>query len=126
MGKVFDPTTGMYKESGYDSSFSDSMGITSNGWDRFSNEERLGLLESAKGLGYEHSAATDGLSGWFKDNQSMINTGLGVGGLALGLANYGTMKDWYGKQGQLVDQQIANNAWNMQNKKDIQGAFKTV
>jgi hypothetical protein len=69
---------------------------------------------------------TDGLSGWFKDNQSMINAGLGVGGLALGLANYGTMKDWYGKQGQLIDQQIANNAWNMQNKKDIQSAFKTV
>jgi hypothetical protein len=68
----------------------------------------------------------NGLSSWFKDNQSMINAGLGVGGLVLGLANYGTMKDWYGKQGQLIDQQIANNAWNIQNKKDIQSEFKTV
>jgi hypothetical protein len=77
--------------------------------------------------GYDYSAGNmNGLSDWFKDNQSMINAGLGVGGLALGLANYGTMKDWYGKQGQLIDQQIANNAWNMQNKKDIQSAFKTV
>jgi len=124
MGKTFNPKTGRYEDSDYDSSFNASMGITTDDWDKFTNEQKVGVLDSAKGLGYDPANVPAGLSGWFKDNQSMLNAGLGLGNIALGLANYSTTKDWYNKQGQLVDQQIANNAWNMQNKKNIQDAFK--
>ena len=71
---------------------------------------------------------------WFgnKNNQMLVNAGLGVGQLGLGLASYLQQSDFMNKQGKLLDQQIANNQYEMDRRKgfskdlgDPNGAFAT-
>lgn len=48
-----------------------------------------------------------------KNNQALIGMGLGATQVGLGLANYLQSSDFMKKQGRLLDQQIANNEYEM-------------
>lgn len=48
-----------------------------------------------------------------KNNQALVGMGLGATQVGLGLANYLQSSDFMKKQGRLLDQQIANNEYEM-------------
>lgn len=64
-----------------------------------------------------NSSATD-KDQWLKglDNKDLLGFGLGAGQLGLGLASYLSNSDFMKKQGNLIDQQIANNRMEMDNR----------
>ena len=99
-----------------------------------------GLAESSIGTGYKFSDedptaysggvlpgaslgadATEPKSWWGeaadwagnKNNQALVGMGLGATQVGLGLANYLQSSDFMKKQGRLLDQQIANNEYEM-------------
>ena len=78
----------------------------------------------ASGYGVTGSTGTDATEpkSWWgeaadwagnKNNQSLIGMGLGAANVGLGLANYLQSSDFMKKQGRLLDQQIANNTYEM-------------
>lgn len=87
-------------------------------------------INSTDGILSTGTAATsDGLFGgvndFFTDNAAGITGLTGLANLGMGIANYGLMSDYYGKQSDLIDQQIANNKWTMDNRKNIASNFKS-
>lgn len=58
-----------------------------------------------------------------RNNQMLVNTGLGVGQLGLGLASYLQQSDFMKKQGKLLDQQIASNQYEMDRRKRFSQAL---
>jgi hypothetical protein len=71
-------------------------------------------------------------SGWWseaadwagdKNNQSLIGMGLGAANVGLGLANYLQSSDFMKKQGRLLDQQIANNEYEMGRRQGFSSAL---
>jgi hypothetical protein len=75
-----------------------------------------GLGASGGLTGYNNpSGQKTGLANWFEDrgNQFMVHTGFGLANLGLGLASYLQQSDFMKKQGKVLDQQIANNDYNM-------------
>ena len=62
---------------------------------------------------------------WFgnKNNQMLVNAGLGVGQLGLGLASYLSQSDFLNKQGKLIDQQLASNRYEMDRRKKFGEGF---
>jgi hypothetical protein len=65
------------------------------------------------------------MSKWFGDqgNMNMMQGALGLGGLGLGLASYLQQSKLLGKQGQLLDQQISNNSYEMNQRKRMNDAL---
>ena len=70
--------------------------------------------------------------GWFgqasdwlgnRNNQMLVNAGLGVGQLGLGLASYLQQSDFMKKQGKLLDQQLASNQYEMDRRKGFSQAL---
>ena len=66
-------------------------------------------------------------SKWFGDkgNQAMIDAGLGLGKLGLGLASYLSQSDYLKKQGKLLDQQLASNRYEMGQREKINNALNS-
>jgi hypothetical protein len=58
-----------------------------------------------------------------KDNQALVGMGLGASKIGLGLASYLQSSDFMKKQGNLLDQQIANNEYVMNNRKQFSNAL---
>ena len=86
------------------------------------SEKAQGLFDSTKST-YEttllNGSGGKSWSDWFGDkgNQFMVNTGLGLGSLGLGLASYLQQSDFMKKQGKLLDQQLASNQYNIDRQK---------
>jgi hypothetical protein len=58
-----------------------------------------------------------------KDNQALVGMGLGASRIGLGLASYLQSSDLMKKQSSLLDQQIANNEYVMNNRKQFSNAL---
>lgn len=58
-----------------------------------------------------------------RNNQMLVNAGLGVGQLGLGLASYLQQSDFMKKQGKLLDQQLASNQYEMDRRKGFSQAL---
>ena len=78
----------------------------------------LGEDASGKGL---FGQASDWLGN--RNNQTLVNAGLGVGQLGLGLASYLQQSDFMKKQGKLLDQQLASNQYEMDRRKGFSQAL---
>lgn len=75
------------------------------------------------------SSASTGIMGnltdWFgkQGNLNMMQGALGLGNLGLGLASYLQQSQYLKKQGNLLDQQISNNAYEMNQRKRMNDAL---
>lgn len=83
-------------------------GSTAEGLSGLAAQGAFGGTTPSKGL---FGQAAD----WFgnKNNQMLVNAGLGVGQLGLGLASYLQQSDFMKKQGRLLDQQLASNQYEI-------------
>lgn len=64
-----------------------------------------------------------GINNWVKDNQFGLNFAKDIGSFGLGLASFLNQNKMYGKQMNLLDQQIANNKDQINTKHNIESAF---
>ena len=71
------------------------------------------------------STGENSLSSWFGDkgNQAMLQTGFGAANLGLGLASYLQQSDFMKKQGNLLDQQLASNQYEMDRRQGFSNAM---
>jgi hypothetical protein len=90
------------------------------------NQQFQGLKSGVPGLG---GGSNDGimgnLSSWFgkQNNMNMMQAGLGIGQMGLGLASYLDQSKYLKKQGTLLDQQIGNNTYEMNQRKRMNNAL---
>lgn len=92
-----------------------------------SPEQIVGGVTPEKGL---FGQASDWLGD--RNNQMLVNAGLGAGQLGLGLASYLQRSDFMKKQGKLLDQQLASNQYEIDRRQgfdkrlaDPNGTFAT-
>ena len=108
----------------------DQMGITESMFKGYSPIEQQGIMDSAKGLGYQGSMDMTG-GDWFGVEGLNFGTameGLGaIGGIYDTYRNVvgaGQQDELFGKQMNLYDQQIATNKYVMESDKASKEAFR--
>ena len=123
--RVGQGTIGMYENtSGTPYSLQSNTGYGENAL--FKNGDIGTSLGS--GLASMAGSKTSELSGLDKlfgtdSGRAMVDTGLGIGQLGLGLASYLSNAKMLKKQGALMDQQLANNAKEMARRDSALSAF---
>lgn len=106
---------GMYKSLGLDR----SMEMLKNPYAQgLSPEQVVNGVTPEKGL---FGQAADWLGN--KNNQMLVNAGLGVGQLGLGLVSYLQQSDFMKKQGKLLDQQLASNQYEIDRRQGFSNAM---
>lgn len=93
-------------------------GSTAEGLSGLAAQGAFGGTTIGKGL---VGQASDWLGN--RNNQTLVNAGLGVGQLGLGLASYLQQSDFMKKQGKLLDQQLASNQYEMDRRKGFSQAL---
>lgn len=103
--------------------------ISINANDAPVNGETISSIDKTfQGLQSSNPASTgimSNLTDWFgkQGNMNMLQGAMGLGGLGLGLASYLQQSKLLGKQGQLLDQQISNNSYEMGQRKRMNDAL---
>lgn len=103
---------------GSDLSFSDWKDLRGGGtWDEYG--QYLGTTPETSGFG--------NAIGWLGKNKDGIGTAMGLGGLSMNAYSqfFGQGKDYYDKQMQLLDQQIASNKDKLERRQDLNEAWAT-
>jgi len=104
-----------------------SQNIDLNMWNSYNPEEQAGILNSYKNLG--GNLVDENNSQWVSglNNMDTLRGGLGIGQLGLGVMSYLDQKGLYDKQKNLMNQQIEQNKFLIdqakQRQKDIASAF---
>lgn len=73
----------------------------------------------------DNKSMWDKTSDWFgkQGNMNMLQGAMGLGQMGLGLASYLQQSKYLNKQGQLLDQQISNNSYEMNQRKRMNQAL---
>lgn len=123
LGNLWDEKTGLFKSGPqYDPIFEKSFKLNRKSWDTLSDSNKLGVMDSAKNLGYQPPTGLLGGIG----GQDMVKYGLVGANMLMDKLDYGLEKDKTGAYLQSLAEQTAYNKRMEANKKNIEGDFKNI